>query len=328
MDWFDVLNDGTRAAVGPTAAAFALSAIGLNIQFGYAGLLNFGHVGFMLMGAYGTAITVDAGGSLWLGAVVGVLAAISLALVLGIPTLRLRADYLAIVTISAAEILRLTARSGFAEPLTKGVFGIQQFAGDYLDLNPISDGSYGFSDFRFDERQLWVMVAAWVLVALSALFTWKVVRSPWGRALRSIREDEDAARSLGKNVFGYKIQALMLGGVFGALAGIVLAIDQQNVNPDTYMPLITFYVFTIVILGGPGTVLGPIMGAAIFWFLFESLGEFMFSALELGWLPGFLETTDVGPIRFGLVGLGLALLMIYRPQGVFGKREEMLLDAH
>jgi branched-chain amino acid transport system permease protein len=328
MDWLDLFNDGTRAAVGATAAAFALSAIGLNIQFGYAGLLNFGHVGFMLMGAYGTAITVDAGGSLWLGVLVGLGAGGVLALALGIPTLRLRADYLAIVTISAAEILRITARSTFAAPLTKGVFGIQQFAGDYLDNNPIADGSYGFGDFRFDERQLWVMTAAWFLVLLSAIFTWKIVRSPWGRVVRAIREDEDAARSLGKNVFGYKIQALVLGGSFGALAGVVLAVDQQNVNPDTYMPLLTFYAFTIVILGGPGTVLGPIVGAAVFWFLFEFVGEFMFSALELGWLPGFIDTTDVGPIRFGLVGLGLALLMVYRPQGVFGKREEMLLDAH
>ena len=114
MDIGGIFIDALRAAIGPVAAAYAVSAIGLNLQFGYTGLLNFGHVGFMMVGAYGMAITVDFGGSLWLGILVGILAAVVLGLILGVPTLRLRADYLAIVTISAAEILRLLVRSSWA----------------------------------------------------------------------------------------------------------------------------------------------------------------------------------------------------------------------
>lgn len=327
MDIVKILIDAGRAAVGVPAAAYALSSIGLNLQFGYTGLLNFGHVASMLVGAYGMAITVDLGGSMWLGIPVGIIAAVLLGLLLGFPTLRLRADYLAIVTIAAGEILRLTVRSSWAEPLTNGIFGIQSFADEFFDLNPIRPGLYGIGRFRFDERTVWVLLLGWSLVALATLFIWKLTRSPWGRAIRAIREDEDAALSLGKNVFGYKLQSLMIGGAIGALAGMFLAIDQQNVNPDFYIPLLTFYAFTIVILGGPGTLLGPIIGSMIFWFLFEFLDGVMTAAVLEGWFGDLLDATDIGPIRFALFGLGLMWLMIYRPQGLFGNREEMLIDG-
>ena len=111
MDLGRVFIDGILATIGPVTAAYAISAIGLNLQFGYTGLLNFGHVAFMLVGAYGMAITVDLGGPLWLGVPVGILAAAFLGLLLGLPTLRLRADYLAIMTIAAGEIIRLVVRS-------------------------------------------------------------------------------------------------------------------------------------------------------------------------------------------------------------------------
>jgi branched-chain amino acid transport system permease protein len=327
MDWTKILIDAGRAAIGVPAAAYALSSIGLNLQFGFTGLLNFGHVAFMLTGAYGMAITVDLGGSLWLGVPIGVAAAVVLGLLLGFPTLRLRADYLAIVTIAAGEILRLLARSSFAEPLTNGVFGIQAFANGFYDLNPIPDGLYGIGRFRFDERTVWVLIAGWGLVLLATLFIRRLTRSPWGRVIRAIREDEDAARALGKNVFSYKLQSLMIGGGIGALAGMILAINQQNVAPDDWLPLLTFYAFTIVILGGPGTLWGPVVGSVIFWFLFELLDGFMSAAVDEGWFGDLLSATDVGPIRFALLGVGLALLMVFRPQGVFGKREETLIDA-
>lgn len=329
MDIVKILIDAGRAAVGVPAAAYALSAIGLNLQFGYTGLLNFGHVASMLVGAYGMAITVDMGGSIWLGIPVGILAAIVLGLLLGFPTLRLRADYLAIVTIAAGEILRITVRSSWAEPLTKGIFGIQSFADEFFDLNPIAPGLYGIGKFRFDERTVWVLLLGWSLVALATLFMWKLTRSPWGRAIKAIREDEDAALSLGKNVFGYKLQSLMIGGAIGALAGMFLAIDQQNVNPDAYIPLLTFYAFTIVILGGPGTLLGPIVGSMVFWFMFEFLDGVMTALIvnmDIGFLDVF-DSTDIGPMRFALFGAGLMWLMIYRPQGLFGTREEMLIDG-
>ena len=326
MDWGEILLDACLAAVGPVAAAYALAAIGLNLQFGYTGLLNFGHVAFMLVGAYGSAITVDKGGPLWLGVLVGIGAALLLGLLLGFPTLRLRADYLAIVTIASGEILRLVARSSFADPLTRSVFGIQQFAGDFYAINPLPDGLYGIGKFRFDERVMWVLLVGWGLVGLATLFMWKLTRSPWGRVLRAVREDEDAARALGKNVFRYKLQSLMVGGAVGALAGILLAVNQQNVAPDDFLPLLTFYTFTIVILGGPGTLSGPIVGSILFWFLFGFLDGLMTGAVNQGWFGSAISKTDSGPIRFALLGVGLMLLMAFRPQGLFGKREELLVD--
>ncbi|MDX1691327.1 MAG: branched-chain amino acid ABC transporter permease [Acidimicrobiia bacterium] len=327
MDLGKMLIDAGRAALGVPAATYALSAIGLNLQFGYTGLLNFGHVASMLVGAYGVAITVDLGGSLWLGVLVGILLSLVLALLLGVPTLRLRADYLAIVTIAAAEILRLLVRSSWANPLTKSVFGIQNFADSFYDLNPYPDGAFGIGSFRFTDDRFWVMTVAWGLVLLSTFLVWRLTTSPWGRVIKAIREDEDAARSLGKNVFGYKLQSLMVGGAIGALAGMVLAIDQQNVTPDTYQPLLTFYAFTIVILGGAGTLWGPIIGSVIFWFLFEFMNAFMTGALDQGWFGSVLNSADIGPIRFALLGAGLMALMIFRPQGIFGSREEMIIDA-
>ena len=326
VEWGKILIDAGRAAIGVPAAAYAISAIGLNLQFGYTGLLNFGHVGFMLVGAYGTAITVDRGGSLVVGVIVGLLAAALLALLLGIPTLRLRADYLAIVTIAAGEILRLVARSTALDPITHSVHGVQAFADDFFSINPIPAGRYGFGRFSFDARALWVLTVMWLIAVLGTLLIRKLIRSPWGRMIRAIREDEDAVRSLGKNVFWHKLQSLMIGGAFGGLSGIMLGIEQQNVNADFYIPLLTFYAYTIVVLGGPGTIWGPIAGAVIFWFLFEFFEEFFFDVVEAGWLGGVIDITDVGAIRFALFGVGLMVLMAFRPQGVFGRREEMLID--
>lgn len=329
MDVSRILIDGLRAALGPEAAVYALLAIGLNIHFGYTGLLNFGQIGFALVGAYGVAITVITfNGPLWLGVIVGILMAVVLALLLGIPTLRLRADYLAIVTIAVAEILRFVFRASAAIPLTGGVFGLQQFAGPFYALNPIPPGDYSFWLIDFgSHRRLWVTLVGWSLVALCALLVFALMRSPWGRVIKSIREDEDAARSLGKNVFSYKMQALVLGGVMGAFGGMLLALSQQNVHPDTYLPQLTFYAYTILILGGPARVGGPLIGSVIFWFLFESLGTGLRQASTLDWWPAVWGSGAVGAIRLSVVGLGLMLLMTFRPQGIFGDRREMQLDV-
>ena len=326
MDFVEILADSLRAAVGVPAAAYALAAVGLNVHFGYTGLLNFGQVAFMLVGAYGTAVTVNEGGPLWLGLLVGIGAAVVLGLLLGIPTLRLRTDYLAIVTIATAEILRYVTRSRAQEPLTGGVFGIQKFADPFFALNPIPPGRYGFGTFNFGHRQLWVMAVGWLLVALILLLLTVLLRSPWGRVLKAIREDEDAARSLGKNVFAYKIQSLVLGGVIGAFAGMLLAIETQAVNPDTFISILTFFAYTVLILGGPGRILAPVVGAVIFWFLLQFTDGFLRGALAAGWLGGVLEANEVAAVRFALVGLGLMLLMILRPQGILGSREELLTD--
>jgi hypothetical protein len=196
------------------------------------------------------------------------------------------------------EILRLIVRSRFAAPLTKGIFGIQRFADDFFELNPLPRGRYGVGTFRFDQRTMWVVIVGWVLVVVVTLLVRRLVRSPWGRVIRAIREDEDAARSLGKNVFAYKMQSLMIGGSIGALAGMYLAIDQQNVTPDAY----TFpahYAFTIEIMGGPAPM-GAGGGIDPVWFLFEILDGLMTGAMAEGWFGTLLESTDIGPIRRAL----------------------------
>jgi neutral amino acid transport system permease protein len=329
MDILVILADATRAALGPTAAIYALAAIGLNIHFGYTGLLNLGQVGFMLVGAYGMAITVAVyGGPLWAGVLVGLACAVVLAILLGIPTLRLRSDYLAIATIAAGEVLRLTYNAGFAEPVTGGVFGLQQFAGSFYAVNPIAPGSYGVGRLAFSERDLWVMLVGWGAVALATLGLYLLIRSPWGRVLRSIREDEEAPRSLGKNVFGYKMQSLVLGGVLGALGGMLLAVDNQAVAPNTFNPVVTFYLYTILILGGRGRALGPALGSVIFWFLLLFLDSALLQAIGAGYIPAqLLSPSDVGSLRFALVGLALMLLLVFRPAGILGDPREMRLEA-
>ncbi|CAN5280115.1 branched-chain amino acid ABC transporter permease [soil metagenome] len=327
MDWGGILVDGLRAAVSVQAAVFALAAVGLNMHFGYTGLLNFGQAGFMLVGGYGVAVTVaQFGGPLWLGLLVGMLAAVVLALLLGVPTLRLRADYLAITTIAASEILRLLFRSNALVDVTGGVFGLQQFADGFYALNPFPPGSYTVGPVELEAGVVWVSLVGWGLVAACSWLSWRLTHSPWGRVVKSIREDEDAARSLGKNVFAYKLQSLALGGVFGALGGAVLAISTQAVTPDSYDPVVTFFAYTVLILGGAGKIVGPIVGAAVFWFLVSGLDTFLREAIAAGLIPGtLLASAETGAVRFALVGLGLMLLMIYRPEGMFGDRRELQL---
>jgi neutral amino acid transport system permease protein len=329
MDVLVILADAGRGALGPVAAIYALAAIGLNIHFGYTGLLNFGQVAFMLVGAYGVAVTVSVfGGPLWLGVLVGLAAAVVLALLLGIPTLRLRSDYLAIATIAAGEVLRIVFNAGFAEPVTGGVFGLQQFANGFYALNPIPAGSYGIGRLTFSQRDLWVMLVGWGAVALAVLALFLLVRSPWGRVLLSIREDEDAARSLGKNVYGYKMQSLVLGGVLGALGGMLLAIDSQAVAPNTFNPVVTFYLYALLILGGAGRVLGPVLGSVMFWFLLLFADSALRQAIGAGYISAaVIEPSDVGALRFAFVGLLLVLLLVFRPAGILGNAEEMRLEA-
>ena len=327
MDVVDSLLIALTVAVGPQAAAYAVGAVGLNIHFGYTGLLNFGHIGFFLVGAYGTAIVVDNGGSLWLGIVVGLLASAGLAVLLGIPTLRLRADYLAIVTIAIAEILRLVVGSRWASGVTGGGTGIKQVAVDFRDANPIPDGTYGIGDFSFTERVLWVMVVGWGLALGATLIVRLLMASPWGRVLQAIREDEDAARSLGKNVFAYKMQSLVLGGVFGGLGGVVLLFNSISVAPNPYVPERTFFIYVIVILGGAGTVFGPVVGSIVFWFLLEFTDSLLSDAIDSGVISSsILDSQDVAAMRFVLVGIGLMCLMVFRPQGLFGDREKLFLE--
>jgi len=326
MDWLEILVAGTLAVIGPVTAAYAVSASGLNLQFGYAGLLNFGHVAFMLVGAYGLAITVDFGGSFWLGLIVGTAAGVLLGLLMGLPTLRLRADYFAITSIAFAEVIRLLVRSSWAESLTGGVFGIQGFANSFHELNPFDVRElYGFGRFIVTGRSLFMIVVSWIVVLVTTLFIARLIKSPWGRVIKAIREDEDATASLGKNTFAYKLQALMIGGGIAAIAGMLLAIDQQAVTPASYAPRITFIIYVIVILGGAGTIWGPVLGSIVFSFLFFTIDAFMVQLqANVDFVGDILSPAEAGLIKLFLVGVTLMLLMIFRPQGILGSREEEL----
>jgi neutral amino acid transport system permease protein len=290
--------------------------------------MNYGQAGFLLVGAYGTAIAVEEWDlPLWVAFLVGMLAAVVLGLLLGIPTLRLRADYLAIVTISAAEILRIFVNSRTVQDFTGGPQGIGGFAGSFYDLNPFGGRIKVFGNVSWSARDFWPIIVTWGLVALFSVAIYLVVHSPWGRVVNAIREDENAARALGKNVYAYKMQSLIIGGVIGGIAGTMLVIDRQFVEPKNFESAITFLAYAALILGGVARILGPIVGSILLWFLITASESFLREAITSGFLglDSIFEPRDVGPLRFVLVGLLIMLLVIFRPQGVLGSREEAML---
>ncbi|HEX2175394.1 MAG TPA: branched-chain amino acid ABC transporter permease [Nocardioidaceae bacterium] len=330
MDWGVIFSNAFQAAIGPEAIVYCLAAIGLNIHFGYTGLLNFGQAGFMAVAGYGLAASVVTFGlPFWLGLLVGIGATVVLALLLGVPTLRLRADYLAIVTIAAAEIVRQVLGSQTLRPWFGGKDGRQGFSDPLRAINPLSGrvelGFMSFSPFEF-----WVMLIGWTLVALCVLVVWLLMRSPWGRVLKAIREDEDAVRSLGKNVYGYKMQALVLGGLIGGVAGFIMSLARSSIVPDNFQADITFFAWTVLLLGGAARVFGPVVGAVLFWLLISVLGNFFSQATagENPLMPTWLmDQNQASMVRFIVLGLALMLLMIFRPQGIFGDKRELAINA-
>ncbi len=331
IDWGFIVNQSLSQAIDFNAIAFILAAMGINVHFGYAGLLNFGQIGFVAMGAYGFGLTLAwlAIPSVTLAVLMGIGFAIFFALLLGLPTLRLRADYLAIVTIAAAEIVRLVARSTPMRNITGGAEGLNQFIAPFRQLNPFRAGAvYGFGPFAYRGTQLFVIIIGWTLVALVVLLVWRLMNSPWGRVVKAIREDEDAARALGKNAYWYKLQALILGGVLGGLAGMILAAGNAAVQPDFFAAPQTFLFWLVLILGGVGRVWSPVVGAVLYWVIITFIRNLGRQLVSAGYVPTtIIDTSQIDQIQFWIVGLALAALMVFRPQGIFGSREEMALDA-
>src|ERR687889_65844 len=326
----DAVSIALKAGIGFQAIFFALLAIGINVQFGYTGLLNFGQIAFAMLGGFGLAVSGRQWGlPFWVGVVVGLLAAVVLALLLGLPTLRLRADYLAIATIATAEGLRLLFRSVSATPVTNGTRGLAGFKGTFIGLAPWDTSRrYRLLGTSWSGGELWVGLVGWIMVTLGCLLVWSLMRSPWGRVVKSIREDEDAVRALGKNVYAYKIQALVMGAVLGALGGMIYAVGTASATPDQYQNANTFLAYAALILGGAARVLGPVIGAILLLFIVQFADTGLRSLIDAGIIPeGLLTSTDVAQIRFIIVGLGLMLLLIFRPQGIFGDRREVMLDA-
>lgn len=333
MDWIKIIENTIRASVGVDAIYFAIAALGLNIHFGYTGMLNFGQAAFMACGSYGLGMTAQYFGvGLWWGIPIGIILVIILALIVGIPTLRLRADYLAIVTIATAEIVRLFVRSVKFNNIFGGTEGISNFSRQYRDLNPFDPSkTYGVRPFLYTGYSFFTIIIGWVLVGLFSLFVWQLMRSPWGRVIKGIREDEDAVRSLGKNVFAYKMQALIIGGILGMFAGMVLSLDRGSVQPDNYSRMVTFYILTALVLGGLAKVSGSVFGSVLFWFLFVLSDNILREVTRDGPLRisgvTIIQSNQVGAVNYMFVGIGLMLLIVFRPQGLFGNRQEMALDG-
>jgi ABC-type branched-subunit amino acid transport system permease subunit len=322
MDWLQIFSNTASSILSPATIGYALAALGLAVHFGYAGLINMGIAGFMAMGAYGYAISILTFGlPWWAGALIGLAAAALFALILGIPTLRLRGDYLAIVTIAAAEVVRLLFLTTAFDSITGSADGLSGYHESFRAANPIPPGEYGFGPWTYNATGWWVRIMGLVTLGIAVLVVWMLMRSPWGRTLKGIREDEDAVRSLGKNVFAHKMQALVLGGVLAAAGGIVYALPSA-VSPGVYVTSLTFFVWTALLLGGAATVFGPLLGSLIFWALQTFLSNVLPAMASAGWLPG-LSQIQAGTLRFILVGIALMLLVIFMPQGLLGNKKEL-----
>ncbi len=322
MNWLQILNNTFAQILAPATLGYALAAIGLSVHFGFAGLLNMGVAGFMAIGAYGFAISILTFGLAWpVAALIGLLAAVVFAIILGIPTLRLRGDYLAIVTIAAAEVLRLLFLTSSFRQWTGSADGLSGFQASFRASNPLPPGKWGFGPWTYQSDQWWVIVIGVITIAIGMRFVWLLLSSPGGRVFRGIREDEDAVRSLGKNVFAFKMQALIVGGMIIAAGGIITAMGT-NVNPNVYVTSQTFFVWTALLLGGAATIFGPVLGAVLFWMVRAFLSNLLPAMVQAGLLP-FLTVEQSQMLVFVLVGIALMLIVIFRPQGILGSKKEL-----
>ncbi|QLE54955.1 branched-chain amino acid ABC transporter permease [Nostoc sp. TCL26-01] len=365
-----------------STAVFALFGLGLNLQWGFTGLINFGHIAFMTLGAYTTVLLSLKGVPLFISAIVGAIVAALLGLVIGFATLRLREDYLAIVTIGTGELIRLVVNNQelpVGDAWVSGAFGVQSypiplstepnlfwrflmiglltllFAVTVFSLwgwirraqkSRVTDTLHKSSSQQEFVSRLGVGIVLGLLataIYISGVITlynyipkaglmlvsllvlgfvfWRLeylVRSPWGRVLKAIREDEEIPKAMGKNVFWYKLQSLMLGGAIAGVAGAFFAWQISAIYPDNFQPQLTFDSWIMVILGGSGNNIGTILGAVIY---------FAYDAITREVLPKIvpLDEARLGAFRIMVIGLILMVLMIWRPQGILGKKEELTL---
>lgn len=320
----------TGISFGGTMAQFAMVAIiavGLNVVVGQTGLLDLGYVGFYAVGAYTVALLtspdspwnqVGEGGLFsekwaWLACVPIAMAVTALAgLILGIPTLRLRGDYLAIVTLGFGEIIRLLADN--LSGITNGPRGLNEVAYPRVgETAKLPDGvfSSGNSTGHANYGTWWFWLGLALLVAI-LLLVGNLERSRVGRAWVAIREDEDAAEVMGVNTFKFKLWAFVIGAAIGGLSGALYAGQVQYVAPPTFNIINSMLFLSAVVLGGQGNKLGVIFGAFVIVYLPNRLLGVQFMGINLG------------DLKYLFFGLALVVLMIFRPQGLFPVRQQLL----
>jgi branched-chain amino acid transport system permease protein len=309
-----LLAFGFWAFVLTFAGIYAIFVLGLQLEVGDTGLINFGHVAFMAIGAYTMGLLVTNDVTIWVAIPIAIAAAAAGGLLLGLPTLRLRADYFAIVTIAAGEILRIAIQN--EEGTTGGTQGLRSASGPWRDAN--NDILDFFSGIGVElDRRVPLLVLVWVTAVLVALLLVYLGRSPWRRALRAVRENEEAAAATGKPVFSYKLQSLALGSAIAGLAGVFFTLFSTTLFPNNFEPIFTFVGFAILILGGIGSYFGVVVGSVLIALIVSGTRFLDFP----------LDADQVAALRFVLIGLIIMAIMAFRPQGLFGKKEELHLDA-
>ena len=293
------------------ASIYALLTLGLNIQWGYTGLFNVGIAGFFAIGAYTSTILTKPPSPNHLGGfsqpfIIGLIGASIfaglIAALIGIPTLRLKEDYLAIVTLGIAEIIRLLFKNeSWLSNGKRGIRGIPQPLHKFILI---------------DYNYFYVLLIL-SIVLISFILIEKIIRSPWGRVLRAIREDEKAVMAIGRNVFKFKMQALILGSMIMGLAGALYAHQIKFISPDAFEPMLgTFIIWIMLIAGGSGNNMGAILGAFGIWGIWTGT-EFLTDHL-----PAMLQAQS-GSIRIIIIGLILEVILLIRPAGILGEERHI-----
>lgn len=279
------------------ALTYAIICLGLNVQWGQTGLFNVGIAGFVGLGAYASAILTTAGLPIaagWLAAAAG---SGCLAFLVGLLTIRMRADYLAITTFGVAVSLQLVFQN--LESVTGGAFGIGSIPRPFAGLRS--------QPLAFNLANL--ALTAGVVLALYLLLE-HLLRSPWGRALRAVREDEKAAQALGKTPAALRIQAFVLGGAVMGLAGAAQAHFIGFIAPANYLPVMTFQVWAMLIVGGSGNNRGAILGAVLVWALWAASAGLIAEVFP----PG--EQARAASLQTVVIGVMLCAILLWRPQGI------------
>ncbi len=298
------------------ASAFAIIVLGLNLQWGFTGLFNVGVAGFVALGAYTSALlttpeSADRIGGFGWPVALGWLAAMGVTglagLLVGAVALRLRHDYLAITTFGIAVTIQLVANNATA--LTGGPFGVQFIP------KPLQSWLGTGLPWTLAYLALTLAILLLVYIALERL-----VRSPWGRVLRAIREDEDAASSLGKRAFMFRLQSFVIGSTLMGLGGAVYAHFVGYIAPEDFLPILTFQLWAMLIVGGSGNNRGAVLGAFVVWMFWAAAGSVL-----RGWIPA-AEQARGAALQVVLIGVLIALMLVLRPRGLLG--EEMAVSRH